>query len=193
MSASSQLLRDLRLQAPELIWTPRIRFGGLLDIPDDRGQTQGAGADRPVSGSTCSRAKPWTGESSTSKARSSAAVFPAPRGEILVSDELARHLDVEPGATATLISSTMYGGMATSNFTIAGTIRLGIRAMDRGTMLADVSGRAGGAGHGGCGRRDSWILSRHALPQAGRRRHRRAVQRPMGRRSTTSSRPPWCP
>ena len=64
--------------------------------------------------------------------------LPASRGEILVSDDLARHLGIEPGASATLISSTMYGGMATSNFTIAGTVRFGIRAMDRGTILADI-------------------------------------------------------
>jgi putative ABC transport system permease protein len=55
-----------------------------------------------------------------------------------VSDGLARHLDIEPGAKATLISSTMYGGMAMSNFTIAGTVRFGIRVMDQGTMLVDI-------------------------------------------------------
>jgi putative ABC transport system permease protein len=32
----------------------------------------------------------------------------------------------------------MYGGMATSNFTITGTVRFGILAMDRGTVLADI-------------------------------------------------------
>ena len=64
--------------------------------------------------------------------------LPARHGEILVSDELARELGVGPGATATLISSTMYGSMATSNFTIAGTVNFGIRAMDRGAMIAEI-------------------------------------------------------
>src|SRR5208283_3065231 len=41
------LLTDLRLDYPDLLWTPRIRFGGLLDIPDEKGETR---AQAPVSG-----------------------------------------------------------------------------------------------------------------------------------------------
>jgi putative ABC transport system permease protein len=33
----------------------------------------------------------------------------------------------------------MYGSMATTNFVVVGTIRLGMRALDRGTVLADVA------------------------------------------------------
>lgn len=132
-----KLLRDLRLQAPDLIWAPRIRFGGLLDIPDDQGQTRaqapmaGLGIDLLSRDAVDRRILNLDGALIRGR-------MPASRGEILVSDELARQLDVGPGAKATLISSTMYGSMATSNFTIAGTILLGIRAMDRGTILADV-------------------------------------------------------
>ena len=133
-----KLLGDLRRQAPELIWSPRIRFGGLLDIPDDQGRTK---AQAPIAGlgvdllsSDAVDRRVLNVEGALVRGR-----LPASRGEILISDELARELDVQPGATATLISSTMYGSMATSNFTIAGTIRLGIRAMDRGTVMADVA------------------------------------------------------
>jgi putative ABC transport system permease protein len=132
-----KLLGELREQAPDLIWTPRIRFAGLLDIPDERGETR---AQAPVFGmgvGLLSADSPdrriLNLERSIVRGR-----MPASPGEILVSEELARHLDAGPGATATLISSTMYGGMATSNFTIAGTVRFGILAMDRGTMLADI-------------------------------------------------------
>ena len=133
-----KILRDLRVQAPDLIWTPRIRFGGLLDIPDDQGQTK---TQAPIAGlgidllsSDAADRRILNLEGALVRGR-----IPASRGEILVSDELAQQLNVGPGAKATLIGSTMYGSMATSNFTIAGTIRLGIRAMDRGTIFADVA------------------------------------------------------
>ena len=131
-----KLLGDLRRQAPGLIWSPRIRFGGLLDIPDDQ-RDEGAGANsRPWRRPALERRR---GPRVLNVEGASSVASSASRGEILISDELARELDVQPGATATLISSTMYGSMATSNFTIAGTIRLGIRAMDRGTVMADVA------------------------------------------------------
>ena len=65
--------------------------------------------------------------------------LPAARNEVLISDGLANQLGIGPGATATLISSTMYGSMSTTNFTIAGTVNFGVRAMDRGTMIADIA------------------------------------------------------
>jgi putative ABC transport system permease protein len=64
--------------------------------------------------------------------------IPKNPGEILISEDFAASLGVQPGDTATLISSTMYGSMAVTNFTIAGTIRFGVAAMDRGAMIADI-------------------------------------------------------
>ncbi|MGB9906768.1 MAG: ABC transporter permease [Candidatus Saccharicenans sp.] len=43
----SQELARLRTEYPELLWLPRIRFFGLLDIPDEAGQTRAQG---PLSG-----------------------------------------------------------------------------------------------------------------------------------------------
>jgi ABC-type lipoprotein release transport system permease subunit len=65
--------------------------------------------------------------------------LPEKQGEILISDDFARRLDIQPGQTATLIGSTMYGNMATANFTAVGMIHFGISALDRGTMLADLA------------------------------------------------------
>ena len=132
-----KLLGELRMQAPDLIWTPRIRFAGLLDVPDGRGETR---AQAPMAGLGIGLLSEGSADRRILKLDSSIVRgrMPARPGEVLVSDDLARHLDIGPGADATLISSTMYGGMATSNFTIAGTVRFGIRAMDRGTMLADI-------------------------------------------------------
>ena len=40
---------------------------------------------------------------------------------MLMSDDFAAKLKVNPGDTVSLISSTMYGEMAIYNFTVAGT------------------------------------------------------------------------
>jgi putative ABC transport system permease protein len=131
------LLADLHMRSPDLLWAPRIRFGGLLDIPDERGETR---AQAPVSGLGIGLLADGAVDRRLLKLESALARgrMPASPGEVLVSDGLARHLDIEPGAKATLISSTMYGGMATSNFTITGTVRFGVRVMDQGTMLVDI-------------------------------------------------------
>lgn len=65
--------------------------------------------------------------------------LPEKQGEILISDDFAHRLDIQPGQTATLIGSTMYGNMATVNFTVVGMLRFGISALDRGTMVADLA------------------------------------------------------
>lgn len=41
------VVSNLRAEYPELIWKPRLRFSGLLDIPDESGETRAQG---PVSG-----------------------------------------------------------------------------------------------------------------------------------------------
>ena len=134
----SKLLGELRTEAPELLWTPRIRFGGLIDVPNERGETR---AQAPLVGlgiglidATSVDRKLMKLDGSIVRGR-----LPSRPGEVLVSDDLARHLEIEPGATATLISSTMHGGMTTANVVVAGTVRFGIRTMDRGTMLADIA------------------------------------------------------
>jgi putative ABC transport system permease protein len=131
------LVRELHAEAPDLAWAPRIRFAGLLDVPDEHGETR---AQAPVTGlaiGLMSAGSPDRRlldlESALIRGR-----MPTESGEVLVSDELARYLEIEPGATATLISSTMYGGMAVTNFFVAGTIRFGIRILDRGTVVADL-------------------------------------------------------
>jgi putative ABC transport system permease protein len=132
-----KLLDQLRQQSPDLIWTPRIRFAGLIDIPDEKGQTR---AQAPMFGMGINLLSGGDRERRIMNLERSIVLghLPSRHGEILLSDQLARELGVGPGATATLISSTMFGSMATSNFTVAGTVNFGIRAMDRGAMIADV-------------------------------------------------------
>ena len=65
--------------------------------------------------------------------------LPEKPGEILLTDDFARRLGISPGQIVTLFGSTMYGGMASANFTVAGTIHFGVTAMDRGTVIADIA------------------------------------------------------
>ena len=132
-----KLIQDLKRDYPDYIWTPRIRFGGLLDVPDEQGETRSQG---PVFGmavdllSSDSREREILNlEGSVIRGR-----LPEKAGEIIVSDEFAQRLDLPVGQTATLLTSTMYGSMATANFTVVGTVRFGIALMDRGAMVADI-------------------------------------------------------
>jgi putative ABC transport system permease protein len=131
------LLGKLRREYPDMIWTPRIKFGGLLDIPDEDGETRAQG---PVVGMAVDIFSEDSPEKSILNLEGSVVQgrLPQAPGEILISDELARRLEVEVGETATLISVTMNGSMAVTNFTVAGTVLFGMTAMDRGAMVADL-------------------------------------------------------
>jgi putative ABC transport system permease protein len=134
----SDLMAGLNRDFPDLIFTPRIRFGGLFDVPDEQGETKAQG---PVAG----LAVDLLSEESPEKEMLNLANAvvrgrtPEKQGEILISDDFARRLDIQPGQTATLIGSTMYGNMATANFTVVGMLHFGITALDRSTMVADLS------------------------------------------------------
>lgn len=134
----ADLLTELRNNRPEMIWTPRIRFGGLLDIPDQFGETR---SQAPVAGLAVDLLSSQTPETEILNLKEALVrgKLPAKRGEVLISEELSRKLGVKIGDTATLVSSTMYGSLSTYNFIISGTIRFGISAMDRGAMLTDIS------------------------------------------------------
>jgi len=132
------LLDELRNEHPAMIWTPRIRFGGLLDVPDAQGETRAQG---PVMGLAVDLISATSAERGILKLEEALVRGRRPQnpGEALISENFAHRLDVRPGETATLISATMPGGMAVANFTIVGTIRFGVEAMDRGAMIADIA------------------------------------------------------
>ena len=135
------LVAELHRTYPNMEWAPRITFGGLLDVPDEKGETKsqgpaaGLGADLLTPGSR----EPERLDLGKALVRGR---LPARPGEVLLSDEMALKLKVLPGDKATLISMTMAGSMAMKNFTVAGTVRFGIQAMDRTAMIADLADAA---------------------------------------------------
>ena len=134
----NQLLSNLRQDFPELTWTPRIRFGGLLDIPDEKGETKVQG---PCMGMAVDLLSEDSPEEEILNLRDSIirGRLPEEPDEILITEEFAQRLGLSMGETATLISATMYGSMAIANLSVTGTVRFGVTAMDRSTIIADIS------------------------------------------------------
>ena len=124
---------ELQQAFPDIDWVPRIKFGGLLDIPDEHGETL---EQAPITGlavQLTDAVQRLNINDALIRGR-----LPDSSFELLISDQLARKLQVQPGDDATLISSTMYGGLAMQNFTIAGTVYFGVQAMDQSAVLADI-------------------------------------------------------
>jgi len=135
---SQNLLKWLRDNEQDTIWTPRIRFGGLLDVPDEKGQTLSQGPIMALGLDLFSKDTPERKilniEDAIQKGH-----YPRAANEILVSEEFAKNMNIKIGEKVTLIGSTMHGAMAIYNFTVAGTVYFGITAMDRGSIIADIS------------------------------------------------------
>jgi putative ABC transport system permease protein len=127
---------ELKRDFPEVTWTARTRFGGLVDVPDSAGETR---VQSPAAGLAVdlSENSPERKILRLERALASGRM-PAAPGEILLSDDFARRLGLKLGDKLTLVSSTMNGSVATWNFVLSGTVRFGISAMDRGAMVADL-------------------------------------------------------
>lgn len=131
------LMTRVHKQFPKIQWVQRIKFGGLLDIPDSSGETKSQG---PAMGMAIDLLTQGSREIERMNIKKSLfrGKMPSKSGEILISDEFANKLGVSPGDPATLISSTMYGSMAMENFIISGTVKFGIGVMDRGSIIMDI-------------------------------------------------------
>jgi putative ABC transport system permease protein len=132
------LIDQLQQQYPDMLWIKRIRFGGLLDVPDKAGETRSQG---PVMGLAVELFSERSGEVERLNIQKAVVKGRTPQqpGEVLISDVFASKLQVEPGDPVTLMSSTMYGSMAMQNFTVSGTVSFGVMAMDRSAMILDVT------------------------------------------------------
>jgi putative ABC transport system permease protein len=133
----SELKEDLRNDFPDMEWVSRIKFGGLIDVPDENGETKSQG---PAMGIGLDLFSAESDEAERlnlirSLVRGS---LPDSQGEVLLSEDFSRKLDAGPGKDVTLIGSTMNGSMAIYNFRVSGTVRFGNTGMDRGTVSADL-------------------------------------------------------
>ncbi len=134
----SELIDKVKQDYPEMEFVLRTQFGGLLDAPDENGETRSQG---PAMAIAIDMLTPGSKEPErlTLENILVKGSIPDKPGEILISDDFATNLDVAPGDQVTLMGSTMYGSMSFYNFIISGTIRFGVGVMDRGAIIVDIS------------------------------------------------------
>ena len=132
------LTEKLDSEFPQVTWIPRIKFAGLIDVPDENGETRSQG---PVMGMGLDLLSGKSGEAERLNLKGSLVrgSMPDKPTDVLLSDEFAKKLQVNPGDEVTLIGSTMDGSMAFYNFVVSGTIQFGTAALDRGTIIADIN------------------------------------------------------
>jgi putative ABC transport system permease protein len=134
----NELIDSLNLNYPDLIWTPRIKFGGIMDVPDSSGNTKSQG---PGMGLAMSIQNKESGElqrlqlkKSLNKGRLSER-----SGEIILSDDYATKLNISPGEKITFFGTSMEGSMVFQTYEMTGTVRFGSPLMDKGTFIIDIS------------------------------------------------------
>lgn len=134
----NDLMTQLKADHPDMDWVQRIKFGGLLDVPDEGGLTKAQGPALAMAleiiNSESTDAKRLNLEGALVSGS-----LPAAAGEILMGDEFASRLKVGIGDQVTFIGSTMYGSMSLQNYTIKGTINFGTTGMDRSFVVMDLA------------------------------------------------------
>jgi|FLOH01.1.fsa_nt_gi putative ABC transport system permease protein len=132
------MLAMLRQNYPDVSWSERIKFGGLLDAFDENRETRaqlgvgGIGID--LFGPDAADRERWNLQSGLR-----AGTLPQKPGDILMAEKLAGNMGVAVGEEVTLISATVNGSMSLQNFRVAGFIEFGIPPMDRSMILADLN------------------------------------------------------
>jgi len=135
---AGDVMVELQEMFPEMEFVERIKFGGLIDVPDRNGDTRAQG---PAAGISADLLSPESQEAKRLKLVESLVRghLPGKNGEVLLSEEFSQKLKVDPGDTITLISSTMFGSMSFSNYTVSGTINFGTKVLDKGAVIMDIS------------------------------------------------------
>ena len=134
-----QIIINLNKEYPDHFWSPRITFGGLLDIPDKNGETKdqgpvfALGVDLLNSNSRISEI--WEFDKNLVNGR-----LPKTYDEVLIGQKLANKLNISIGDTATYIGTTMHNAFTTYNFIVVGTFDLRKGQADSQMMLVDISG-----------------------------------------------------
>ncbi len=134
----NEILDTLRSEFPKVQWVKRIRFGGLLDVPDSTGETRGQG---PASGMALELFNRKSGEIERLNIESSLkqGLIPRKKGEAIIGSDFAEKLKIGIGDKVTYVGSTMNGSMTFMTFTISGTVKFGAASMDKGAIIIDIS------------------------------------------------------
>ena len=132
-----KLVSQLQLDYPYMEWVERIHTGGLLDVPDESGETRGQGQ---AIATAIDMLSPGTNEVERMNIKKSIVKgsLPVRQGEALISDNFAERFGVSIGGKVTLFGSTMNGSMMFKTFVVSGTLRFGNTLLDRGAIFMDI-------------------------------------------------------
>ena len=134
-----QIMIGLEKNYPEFFWSPRISFGGLLDIPDSSGETKNQGPIVAIGidllNNNSRMIEIWKLDNNLILGR-----LPETSDEALISQKLASKLNISVGDTGTFIGTTMHNAFTTYNFSVVGTFDLRKGQADNQMMLVDISG-----------------------------------------------------
>ena len=136
---TENIIQTLTNMYPDYFWTPRITFGGLLDVPDKNGETKEQGPVFALGIDFFSKDSRQTEIWELEKCLISGQL-PKDRDGALISTKLAEQLGLSIGDHVTLVGSTMDNAFTTYNFNIVGTFNLFKGQADRQMMLVDISG-----------------------------------------------------
>lgn len=132
----SGVMSGIQKNYPDITWTERIQFGGLLDAPDSAGFTRSQGN---VMGMGVHLLKTSDEiERMDLRTKLLRGSFPQKPGDALISEQLAKKMNLQPGDKVTLLSNTMFGDMGMYNFRVSGTMHFGSEMLDRGLIIADI-------------------------------------------------------
>ena len=134
-----KLIEDLEQEYPDFFWTPRINFAGLLDVPDQNGETKAQGPviafGIDLFSSDSRQVEIWELERLLVSGN-----LPENKNDALISSKMANQLNIGIGENVTFIGSTMDNAFTTYNFNVSGTFNLRKGQTDKQMMLVDLSG-----------------------------------------------------
>lgn len=132
------LIQSLQQDFPQIEWVKRIRFGGLIDVPDEQGDSKGQG---PAAGMAINLLDKNSGEAQRLNIENSlvTGTVPTKTGEAIIGHDFAEKLHLNLGDEVTYFGTTMNGSMTFYSFVVSGTIRFGVGAMDRGAIIVDIT------------------------------------------------------
>ena len=135
---AAEWIDTLNTEIPEMQWIQRIKFGGLIDVPDENGDTRAQG---PSSGMALDLFSGESGENKRINIENSlvTGTIPKQSGEAIIGHDFAEKLNLNLGDEITFFGSTMNGSMTFKTFNISGTIRFGTSAMDKGALIIDIT------------------------------------------------------
>ena len=124
--------------SPKIEWSPRIRWGALIDVPNANGDTK---SQTPVVGMALDLKSPNSSEVRRLQLNKSLVKGHLPRyfNEMLMGSSLANDLEVDLGQLVTVIGQSFDGGLVADNYVVVGLVKFGITAMDKKMVLIDLT------------------------------------------------------